>query len=73
MTTWTYTRSSDRVLTVRMANGRRRTLRISEIVDLVEKSDAETEVVYRSGQRITVPMAFDALFEAWVGEEWEAA
>lgn len=74
-TAWTYPRQTDKVLTVRLTDGRRRTLRASEILDLVELDSQRTEVIYRSGQRITVPVAFETMYNLWTdnSDEWQGA
>lgn len=69
---YTWTNSNDAVLVVVLETGRRRTLRTSEIVDLIEMSDTSTEVIYRSGARIAVPLPFDALYAEWMGKAEEA-
>lgn len=69
---YTWTSTSDTVLIVVLETGRRRTLRASQIEDLVEVDDAHTEVIYRSGARIVVPLSFDALYGEWVGRAEEA-
>lgn len=67
-----WSNQSDAVLTVVLENGRRRTLRVSQIEDLVEIDDARTEVIYRSGARIAVPLPFDTLYAEWMGKAEEA-
>lgn len=69
---FTWSNTTDAVLVVRLENGRRRTLRVSQIEDLVEVDDERTEVIYRSGARITVPLPFDTMYAEWTGKAEEA-
>ncbi len=75
--TISYLRHTDKVLTVTTKSGYRRTLQIAQIVDLVEVENGQTEVIYRAGQHIIVPMPFDELLACWTGAnditEWLGA
>lgn len=49
--------------------GKRRTLRVGAIVDLIEESENETTVLYEDRSRFRLAVPFEQLYDLWVGEQ----
>ena len=72
-----YTTNNDRVLVLTARGGKRRTIRTSQIVDLIEEDAENTIVEYVGGKRIYIAAPFDELHQLWIGgtetESWRGA